>query len=380
MKKELSPFLTENYISKEYFCDREEELSLLQKYLQNSVNITLLSNRRLGKSALIHRFFEDMEAGNYACIFADIFATNSLKEFTEELAAAIFRRFPKRQGAGRKFFDLLMSFRPVITYDPLSGTPEIHFEYVHPAECENTLRGLLSFLDAQNRKVIVAIDEFPQITDYPESNTEALLRTVIQTLTNTNFIFCGSKKHLMLEMFNTASRPFFSSTLSMGLNEIPADKYSAFIADKFASRGRTIDNEAIQFILDWTLRHTYYTQFVCNAVFADGQKRITVDVVKRVCDECLRVQQTTFMQYKSLLAPVQWRLLVGIAKEGAVTEPQSKDFLQKYNVGAASSVRSALKALLDKEMVCTLDSLDKTVYRVYNVFLMRWIAKTIRSA
>ncbi|MDR1723452.1 MAG: ATP-binding protein [Tannerella sp.] len=378
MKKELSPFLTENYISKEYFCDREAELALLKKYAQNSVNITLLSNRRLGKSALIHRFFEDMEAENYACIYADIFATGTLKEFTEELAAAIFKRFPKKRGIGRKFFDLLMGFRPVITYDALSGTPEIRFEYVTPAEYETTLKGLLTFLDSQNQKVIVAIDEFTQVADYPEKKTEALLRTVVQTLTNTNFIFCGSKKHLMLEMFNTANRPFFSSTLTMGLDEITADKYAAFITEKFALHKRSIDSEAVTFILDWTLRHTYYTQFVCNAIFADGEKKIGIDVVKRVCDECLRIQQTTFMQYRSLLAPVQWRLLVGIAKEGIVTKPQAKDFLRKYNIGAASSVKSALNALLDKEMVCTLENPDKTAYRVYNVFLMRWLARTIK--
>jgi len=151
----------------------------------------------------------------------------------------------------------------------------------------------------------MAIDEFQQIAEFPEKNTEALLRTIIQTLKHTHFIFSGSKRHMMLEMFNTANRPFFSSTQVMGMVEIPEDKYKAFIREKFAERRRSIDDEAIDFILSWTLTHTYYTQIICNAVFAGGKKKVGIETVKQVCDEQLALQHVNFMQYRSLLSPVQ---------------------------------------------------------------------------
>jgi hypothetical protein len=299
-----------------------------------------------------------------------------MKDFIEALALSIFNKFPQRRGVGRRFFDFLKSLRPVITYDDLSGKPEIHFEFAQPAVYEHTLRTLFHFLDTQEIEVVLAIDEFQQIANYPEKNTEALLRTIIQTLKHTQFIFSGSKKHLMLEMFNTANRPFFASTQVIGLVEIQEDKYKAFIREKFIEHKRHIEDDAIDFILTWTLSHTYYTQVICNGVFANGKKNIGIEQVKQVCDEQLNIQQVNFMQYRSLLSPIQWQLLVAIAKEEWITEPQAQRFLQKYEIGAASSAKKALEALLDKEMLIATESTEKTAYRVYNVFLMRWLTRT----
>jgi len=376
MDNNINPFLTNGYVSEKYFCDREYELEILKKHVTNGINTTLISARRLGKSAIIHRLFDDLERENQACIYADIFTCSHLKEFTETLALSIFNKFPQKRGIGQRFFDFLKNLRPVITYDALNGLPEIRFEFEKPKEYEYTLRSLLQFLDSQQMRVVLAIDEFQQITGFPEKNIEALLRTIIQTLKNTQFIFSGSKKHMMLEMFANADRPFFASTQILGLVEIPVDKYKAFIREKFGERKRNIDDDAIDFILSWTLSHTYYTQIICNAVFAGGKKNIDVETVKRVCDEQLNMQQVTYMQYRSLLSPIQWQLLMGIAKEGVVTEPQAHGFLRKYKIGAPSSAQKALKALLDKEMIFSMETMEKTAYRVNNVFLMRWLQRT----
>ena len=376
MDNDINPFITKGYRSKEYFCDREFELEILRKSVKNDINTTLISARRLGKSALIYRLFDDLERENYACIFADIYACTNLKDFTETLVLSIFNKFPQKRGIGRRFLDFLKNLRPVISYDALNGQPEIHFDFAQPKEYEHTLRSLLQFLDNQETKVVLAIDEFQQIADFPEKNIEAFLRTMIQTLKQTLFIFSGSKKRMMLEMFNTTNRPFFSITQIMGLDEIPIDKYKVFIREKFTERNRHIDDEAIDFILSWTLAHTYYTQIICNGVFAGEKKKVTIETVKQTCDEQLTIQQTNYMQYRSLLSPIQWKLLIAMAKEGLVTEPQAKDFLQKYKIGAASSARKALDALLNKEMVYSVETTGKTAYRVYNVFLMRWLERT----
>jgi len=376
MDRYLNPFLTTGYESKLYFCDREDELAILRKNIQNGINTTLISARRLGKTALIYRLFEDLEHDNYACIYVDIYACTKLKDFTEMLALSIFNRFPQKRGIGQRFFDFIKNFRPVITYNALNGQPEIRFDFAQSKEYEHTLRSLFQFLDNQKMQVVLAIDEFQQITDFPEKNIEALLRTIIQTLKYTQFIFSGSKKHIMLEMFNTAKRPFFSSTQFTGLEEIPSVKYKMFIREKFTERNRTIDDEAIDFMLTWTLSHTYYTQIICNSVFSRGGKNISVEHVKKMCDEQLNLQQVTYMQYRNLLSPIQWKLLIAIAKEGFVTEPQAQGFLKKYKIGAASSVQKALSALIDKEMIFTIETMKKTAYRVYNVFLMRWLERT----
>jgi hypothetical protein len=180
----------------------------------------------------------------------------------------------------------------------------------------------------------------------------------------------------MFEMFNTAKRPFFSSTQMLGMSEIPANKYAAFIREKFEERNRSIDQDAVDFILSWTLSHTYYTQLICNRAFAEGKKNVHLGQVKQVCDEQLNLQEVTYMQYRTLLSPIQWQLLLAIAKEGYVAAPQAQDFLRKHRIGAASSVQKALNALLDKEMIFSIETAEKTTYRVYNVLLMRWLERT----
>ncbi len=376
MNAEFNPFLTDSYISKDLFCDREYELETLKKRIENQTNTTLISARRLGKSALIWRLFDEFDAKDRICIYIDIYATQTLKDLIEILAAAILKHFPEKKSIGKKFLDVLKGFRPIITYDSLTGQPAVHFEFAQAKEGEQTLGGLLQFLDEQKIKILIAIDEFQQVAAYSEQNTEAVLRTAIQLLKNINFIFSGSNKHLMTEIFTSSKRPFFSSTLMLGLSTIPEDKYKSFILQKFTEKKRAISEMEINFIIEWTRCHTYYTQMVCKEVFATQIKKIDIDVVKKVCSNILTSQQLTYIQYRSLLTSLQWQLLIAIAKEGKLYNPQSANFLQKYKVGSASSVKKALDALIDKEMVYRNDDIDTTSYQVYDVFLSRWLERT----
>ncbi len=377
MKEEINPFQSIGYISKEYFCDRESECQALFRNAENGINTTLISARRLGKSALIRRLFEEIEEKkDWICIYIDIYANQNLKDFTETLAQAIFKHFPEKKGVGKRFLEILKNFRPIITYDTLTGQPEVHFEFTQPKECEQTLQGIFYFLEKQGIKTLLAIDEFQQIANFPEKNAEAILRTIIQTLKNIQFIFSGSNKHLITEIFSSAKRPFFSSTQILGLSTIPDEKYKSFIHQKFSERKREITDEAVDFILQWTRSHTYYTQTICKNVFSTLKKRVTIETVKEVCDETLIAQQITYIQYRYLLSPVQWQLLIAIAKEEKLYNPQSKEFVQKYKIGAPSSAKKALDALLDKEMIYSSNENDSIYYQVYDVFLSRWLQRT----
>jgi uncharacterized protein len=377
MKKELNPFLTTGYISKHYFCNREAELKTLIKNAENDINTTLISVRRYGKSALIFRLFEELNCRSECiCIYTDVYASRNLKDFTEMLALAIMSIFPQKRGFGKRFLDFIKSFRPVITYDVLTGKASVHFDFLKPKECEQTLTGIFGFLDSQNVKVILAIDEFQQVAVYPEKNTEALLRSIIQTLKNIRFIFSGSNRHLMNEIFSSAKRPFFSSTQMLGLGVIPGGPYRKFIRQQFESGKQEISLEAIDFILEWTFSHTYYTQMVCKNVYAAKKRSIDVELVKRVCNELLSSQQVTNIQYRNLLTPGQWSLLIAIAKQEKVYQPQAKVFLEKYRIGAASTVQKALDTLQSKEMIYRTDLPETPYYRVYDVLLLRWLQRT----
>lgn len=373
----INPFPTTGYLGKEYFCDRESELFTLKRQVKNNINTTLISLRRMGKSALIHRLFDDFNTDkSYYCIYTDIYPTQNLKQFTENLSQAILQRIPEHKSFTKRFIELLKAFHPTITYDALTGQPEVSFEYQGTTMAEKTLAGIFQFLEDQDKQVVLAIDEFQQVANYPEKNTEAMLRSHIQQLRNIRFIFSGSNKHMMAELFNNAKRPFFSSTQLMYLDPIAEENYSLFIKDKFTEAGKMIEDDAVRFILQWTRLHTYYTQVICNNTFSLPHKKITEEAVKLVCNNLLSSQQATYIQYRQLLSPVQWQLLIAIAKEGKVFQPQSKSFIQKYKIGTPANSKRALDALLEKEMIYREDDIQASSYQVYDVFLSRWLETT----
>jgi AAA+ ATPase superfamily predicted ATPase len=376
LKYTLNPFVIVGYGGRELFCDREKEVKVLLDNAQNGVNTTLISVRRMGKTGLIYHFFEHLnQEKTMESIFIDLYETQNLKEFTEKFASAIYQKFPKKKSLGEKFKNFIMGLSPVISYDALSGMPEIRFTFHDTAQCEQSLKSLFQFLEQQNVPIVIAFDEFQQIAAYPSKNTEAILRTIIQTLKNCRFIFSGSNRHVISEMFAGSKRPFFASTQFLALKPIEKEKYYSFIESIFKKYKKVINSESIEFILEWTRCHTYYTQMVCNHVFRkSGKGLITIEFVKWVCKGILEEQEMVFLQYRNLLTPVQWELLKAIAKEKEATALTRSSFLKQYHLTLSGSQR-ALSALINKEMVYAEHLKDATYYYVYDCFLNRWLER-----
>jgi len=375
MKKDINPFLVKKYISKSYFCDREEELDLLFRNAKNGIDTTLISPRRLGKTGLIYRFFEHLEEEkSMDFVYVDIYSSRNLSDFIMLLAEAILEKFSIKSSVGKKFMKLLRSFRPLFSFDEITGAPQVQFNFQSVSDQEFTLQKLLQFIDLQSKPVVVAIDEFQQIANYPEKNIEALLRTCIQQLKHVNFIFSGSQKHTLMEMFLSAKRPFYASTQFINLESIQADKYKLFIRQNFEKGKRNISTDSIDYLMDWTKGYTFYTQSICNRLY--NYRKIDVDIVKKECLQLLNENEPVYFQYRKLITSKQWNFMVALAKEESVSQIYTQEFSRKYDLGAASTIKRILDALLEKEMILESASKDGSSFCVYDVFLMRWLQRT----
>jgi len=370
-----NPFIVEPYLCKELFCDREAELAQLLSNYKNGFNTTLIADRRMGKTGLIRRFFDEIKHKKLSVrpIYVDIYTSRNLTDFVRCLTEAILTEYPQQTTIGKRFFAFIKAFRPILTFDPITGAPQVQIAYQTAVEKEHTLKSIFDFLEQQSTPFIIAIDEFQQIREYPEQNMEAILRTHIQTLKNIRFIFCGSKKHVMADIFSNAKKPFYASTQFMKMTAIQKDIYADFIKDLFEKRGRKIEQEALEFILDWTRQHTYYTQVLSNHVFASGIKKITLNNVKQACKNIFLVHEAVFFQYRSLLTENQWNFLIAVAKEGFVHRITANDFLKKYDIGTPANAKRILTALLQKEILCEHTTKEGRFYTVYDVFLSRWL-------
>ena len=370
-----NPFVSKGYISKEFFCDRENELKNLGENAKNGLDTTLFADRKIGKTGLIYRFFDYLEENKskYASIYVDIFSSRCLDDFVKLLSEAILRKYPEKTSFGKSFMKILKGFRPLISYDTITGEPQVMISYQNEAEKHYTLKGILDFLENRNEPVVLAIDEFQQITEYPETNIEALLRTYIQTIKNIRFVFCGSKTSLITEMFSSAKRPFFNSTSFLHLDKIDEKIYFDFIKENFENHKKKIDDEAIRFILDWTFRHTFYTQYLCNQTFSLSKRNVTLAEVKPACKSIFLQNEANFLQFRRLLTPAQWNFLIAVAKEEKLVQPTAKEFLMKYNIGTPAHAKRLINALIDKDLIIETPTKTETVYYLYDVFLLRWL-------
>ena len=368
-----NPFIIKGIISKDLFCDRVDELQLLKRNVRAGIDTTLVSPRRMGKTGLIFRFFEELADTGMETLYVDIYASRDINDLIKLLAEAILLKFPEKSTIGRRFMDFLKGLRPSLSFDPLSGEPKVSIVHQTDHQKEHSLRSLLEFIDRQGTTILVALDEFQQINEYPEQNTEALLRSYIQQLKNTRFIFCGSKRSVMLDMFSNTKRPFYASTQFLSLEAIEKDVYAAFIKALFEKYKRNIFPEAVDYILEWSRRHTFYTQRLCNQIFSSGYKKPGIDDVKEACLSLLKSNEAVFFQYRQLLTPAQWNFLIALAKEGEVRHITAQDFLRKYSIGTPANAKRINESLIEKELILHTPDMKGNTYRVYDVFFSKWL-------
>ncbi|MCD8387248.1 MAG: ATP-binding protein [Bacteroidales bacterium] len=366
-----NPFLIYGYQGPEYFCDREDETNALCSALTNGRNVTLMSTRRMGKTGLIFNTFHQLneKEPSIKCFYIDIFSTNSLKGFIQLLAQAILGQLDT---ISEKWLNRLSEFfkscRPKIATDPFSGTPTVTLD-IQPDQAETTLKEIFAYLTHSGKECVIAIDEFQQISEYPEKGTEALIRSYIQFMPNVHFIFSGSKRHIMNEMFSSPKRPFYQSTQKMNIDSIDQKKYYQFAAAHLKSKGITMPEEVFSKIYSSLYGHTWYIQRVLNKIYEIGQSPVSEANVDEVMRMIINEEEYNFQKLYSMLTANQQQLLQAVAAEGTVKAINSSEFIQKYQLKATSSVNRALAYLLDNEFI--LDNLDG--YQVYDRFMALWL-------
>lgn len=376
MKTKLptTPFPTTGYYGPQFFCDRKEETETLISNINGGQSTTLVAIRRIGKTGLIKHLQYKMSE-NLICIYTDILATENSVDFLNALTTAILNSVPEKTGIGKRIWNFIKSLRPVISFDSLSGEPNVTFN-VQPAESEYQIESLFAFLEKQEKRVLFAIDEFQQILNYPEKNVEAWLRRIIQQLKNVVFIFSGSQQHLMNDIFTNPAKPFFRSTQFLKLEKIDFEEYQSFIVSKFSDHKKIILPEVAAEILEWTNLHTYYVQLICNRVFVNSGKNIKTKIWQEEALKILKEQEYVFFGYREMLTKQQWKLLKAVATDGKVYNITSKDFMQDHKLGSPSTVNRSVNSLLKKELIFKEHRHDgQSYYSVYDVLFQRWIQK-----
>ena len=333
-----NPFVVYGYKGAEYFCDRQKETEKMISTLHNERNITLVAPRRMGKTGLIHHVFHQMEEQyeGVKCFYLDIFATKNLEQMVQLMASEIIGKLDLKPSEGRE-----------------------------------SLKRIFEYLKQSGKRCYIAIDEFQQILSYPEDGVEAMIRSYIQFLPNVYFVFSASQQHMMQEMFLSANRPFFQSSLVLSLPCIEESVYRKFANRLLSSQHRVIDESVFSYIYQQSGSVTWYVQAILHGIYEHGSYGITKSLVDEVIQELIEEQAMAYQNYCAWLTENQQMLLLAIASESLVSSPLSQQFISTHHLPATSSVKTALKALVDKQLV----SKTPKGYLVSDRFFAKWLVR-----
>lgn len=372
MKK--NPFLTSGYAGAEYFCDRVNETKKLTQQLTNGNNVVLMSPRRIGKTGLLHHCFEQsVIKENYNTFIIDIYATKNLNDLIFVMGRSIVNALkPKGRKAIEKFLEIASALRPGVSFD-IMGNATWSLDIDKPATAEYAMEQIFDYIKQSEKPCIIAIDEFQQITNYPEKNVEALLRTYIQNCRNANFVFAGSERHLLSEMFNSPARPFFASTTSLPLERLPIDKYTEFAMRHFANDDKTISEDMVRIVYERFEGITWYLQKVFNQLYISMQtgEVCTAEMIEQTINDIVEDNSSNYADLLYQLTARQKQLMIAINMEGKASGITSTRFIKKYHLPAASTIQTAVKSLLEKQLITH----NLGTYEVYDKFLSLWLSK-----
>lgn len=232
---------------------------------------------------------------------------------------------------------------------------------------------VIHYLQSAGRPCIVAIDEFQQIDNYAEKNVEALLRTYVQQYPGVRFVFAGSQRHLMSQMFSSPSRPFYQSVSMMSLDCISVEKYICFARRHFANGGRKLADGVVESVFELAHHVTWYVQKLMNTLYSltpvGGE--CTCELLDSALQSIIGSLDFGYRELMFRIPEKQGRVLIALAKEGPVASVTAGSFVRKYHLNSSSTVQSAMRGLLDKDYV----TFEQGRYSLYDIFLAYWLQK-----
>lgn len=373
MTVNINPFIVTGTIPAAYFCDRVEESKVLSQALLNQMNVVITSPRRMGKTALVDFVFHQQEIYNdYFTIQVDILHTTCFKEFIYTLGTAVYNKIAtKSEKMRRLFITTLRSLSASFGYDPIQNTPTFDVKLGDINMPDYTIQEIFDFIEQADKRCFVVIDEFQQITKYPEKNVEAILRSYIQKSANANFVFAGSQRTILEEMFLSSRRPFFQSAKLIQLEAIQLPIYQEFAIHHFREASKDIQPEAIAKAYHALRGVTLYLQRIMKDAYAMTPQGETCDsvLVEQLINDFVAENDYRIRELLAYISEPQKEVLYAIHEEREAKSISSAAFTKKHRLKSPSATQSAVTKLLEDDVITR----NEKIYSVADPLLAIWL-------
>ncbi|MBW2066615.1 MAG: ATP-binding protein [Deltaproteobacteria bacterium] len=379
MKRFKNPFQYGGKVTGGNFWDREAEIRELLEDIRSRQHVIVFSQRRLGKTSLVHKVLEEATKHGIVGVYVDLYPISGLEEFIEEYARSIARALSPYEKTKKLMRELFSRLHLTMGIDP-AGNPQwsVGFDRSQEAETfEEVIWALEHYLARKRRYGVVVFDEFQQIIETDGEKTERRLRSAIQAQRRVCYMFVGSKKHLLSDLFSNPNRPFYRSGKIFPLGRMPSDELRRIIKKKFAGVKVGLETSALEKIIQVTECHPYYTQYLCHILYdiIEGQ-RIQPEDVALAVDFLLRREASAYINTWDLLTRRQRQALVILAQTAPGENPFRSEALRKFKITQPSVMVRALKSLIQKDIV----DKEEGRYEILDLFFKRWIRKYISQS
>lgn len=336
------------------FTDRKKETARLKKDFENGMNVILMSPRRMGKTSLVKKVRSEIKDPKIKVVFMDIYDCRSEYDFYNRFASSIMKdTATKAEQVLENIKKFLVRISPKISFSPeplsdfslsLGITPK---EY-SPQEILNLPEVVA---EEKGIHIIVCIDEFQQIGEFPDSVTvQKRMRGVWQHQQNVSYCLFGSKKHLMTRLFQSRRMPFFQFGEVNELKPIPTSDWVAFIQQRFTEKGQSISAELARKICESVDNYSSYVQQLAWNVMAETDKTATEESLQNGMEELLAQNSSFFTEQTRGLSTYQLNFIRAICK-GYHSGFTSKEVAGQFPMGTKSNIPRIKASLLDREII-----------------------------
>lgn len=372
-----APFIFGKIAQENTFTNREKELKRLITNFENNINTIIISPRRWGKTSLVkeaaRRIIKNKRMK--VCLI-DLFYMRNEQEFysyfTREIIKSISSKVEEITGLVRDFIHKLTPKIRIGVDAPVDI--EIDFDRT---DIEKSYKEILDMPERiakkKNISIIVCIDEFQNIGTYPDYlSFQKRLRSVWQHHKRVSYCLYGSKRHMLMHLFEQKSQPFYKFGDVIYLQKIDTQSLTDFIITNFNQTKKKISRNNAKAIVTLMKNHPYYVQQLAYMVWINTKISVTKDIINNAKEDLLAQNSLLYQREVESLSNTQIYFLKALV-QGVSNNYTSKEVIGKYKLGTSANVIKIIKALTDKEII---DSLQKPITFIDPAFNL-WLKENL---
>lgn len=368
------PFIFGVATAGDNFTDREQETKRLLANFKHGVNVILISPRRWGKTSLVKKVCKTTASDQLKIVFLDIFSCRNESEFYEAYATAVLKQTSTKLDEWIEHTKLFLSrITPKISIgtDPVNDF-SITFDTKPQSESVDDILQLPEKIaKAKGIRIVICIDEFQQISEFKDSKTfQKKLRTIWQLQENVSYCLFGSKKHLMNELFEKKSYPFYKFGDVMYLPKIESHYWESYICERFEATGKQISAEMAGKICRMVDNHSSYVQQFAWLVWVQTDKIASEENFTTALQDLLDQNSVLFQRETQNLSAYQMNFLRAVVL-GVHSEFNSQEILAKYNLGTSANITAIKKALVKNELIEVENKITTLTDPVFGLWFKR---------